>query len=166
MEATEITTRKSNQPTHQEWDWFDLHVTNGTSQHQIAEDNGTDYETVTKAVRHVSRWLRNQYKNRYATLKTKQLYRLEKLIIGLMLQFSEGSDVAAAREARMAIHELMEITGGLEPKKIEQTNQSISILINGSIERMLESDQPVNSKMLEAAQKVKNIESRIVEVSS
>ncbi len=161
----ETTTRKSNQPTHQEWDWFDQHVAYGTSQYQIAEDAGTDYETVTKAVRYVSRWLRNQYKNHYGTLKTKQLYRLETVIVRLTKQFNENSDVAVAREARMAIHEWMEITGGLEPKKIEQTNQSISLHINGTIERMLESDQPVNSKMLEAAQKVKNIESRIVEVS-
>lgn len=156
--------REVGMPTHIEFDWFDRHVGLGYAQEDIAITDGVTYEEVVRSVRYVGRWMRKNFTEakRYEIARSKNLYRLEKIIVGLMRHYETSSDIQAAREVRMCIHEWMEITGGLEPKRIETTTQSTIFQVNSSVEKMLNSNTPVPPKLLEAARTVREVEAEIV----
>ena len=151
---------KKKFPTHEEFDWHNRHTIFGHSQQTIAKESGVPFEKVVESIRYVSKWLVDNFKSEYDVLRNRNLMRLENLIVNCMSQAQSGS-LDAAKEARMCIHEWMDITGGIEGKK--QTSDGAPIvLINNMVERMLETGQSVNSEMLQKAKRIRDVESKLV----
>lgn len=159
----EVVKRKNSQPTHQEFDWFDRHVWHGQSQEAIADDDGVEFDEVTRSVRRVARWMRRNYseEKRVEAVRAKQIYRLEMTIVNLAEIFRESGDINTARELRMCINEFMQIIGGHAAKKVETSSQNLSVTIDSSIERMLENNESIKPKLLEAAEMVRDVESHV-----